>query len=72
MFSVVDIQSLLLPDDSIPEEAGNPDNWHWWPGAMIPIALIGFVLATRVWNAKPKPKAPAAIKKGKDGDPSTF
>ncbi len=63
---------VLLPDDSIPEEAGNPDNWHWWPGAMIPIALIGFVLATRVWNAKPKPKAAATIKKGKDGDPSTF
>ena len=64
---------FLLPDDSIPEEAANPDNWFWWPGAMIPVALIGFALATRVWNAKPKPKgAPAAVQKGKDADPSTF
>lgn len=64
---------FLLPDDSIPERAANPDNWYWWPGAMIPVALIGFALATRVWNAKPKPKgAPAGVKKGKDGDPATF
>jgi len=27
---------------------------------MIIIGVLGFLLATRVWNAKPKPKAKAA------------
>ncbi len=40
--------------------ATDPSNWLWWPGAMIPMALIGLVLATRVWNAKPKPKGASA------------
>jgi len=35
----------------------DPDNWIGWPVAMIPFALIGAVLATRVWNAKPKGKS---------------
>jgi len=33
-------------------------NWIAWPAAMIPVAVIGLILATRVWNAKPKPKSP--------------
>ncbi len=37
--------------------ATDPDNWVWWPVAMIPFALIGFLLALKVWNAKPKGKA---------------
>jgi OPA family glycerol-3-phosphate transporter-like MFS transporter len=32
------------------------DNWTPWPVAMIPVALIGLVLARRVWNAKPQAK----------------
>lgn len=32
-------------------------NWVMWPVAMIPMALIGTLLATRVWNAKPKGKS---------------
>ena len=50
----------LLPQEEF-NEAGeivgpvtNPDNWLVWPVAMIPVAAIGFVLALRVWNAKPK------------------
>jgi MFS transporter, OPA family, glycerol-3-phosphate transporter len=35
--------------------ARDVDNWHVWPYAMIPVAVIGFVLALRIWNAKPKP-----------------
>ena len=35
------------------------DNWTPWPVAMIPVALIGLVLARRVWNAKPQAKAEA-------------
>ena len=49
----------LLPDDTDKELAADPANWIWWPGLMIPMALIGLVLALRLWNAKPKPKAAA-------------
>jgi OPA family glycerol-3-phosphate transporter-like MFS transporter len=47
----------LLPDDSDKVAAADPANWQWWPVAMIPMAVIGMLLAIRVWNAKPKPKA---------------
>ena len=50
------VYGWLLPDDTNREFAANPDNWIAWPAAMIPMALIGLVLATRIWNAKPKPK----------------
>ena len=48
-----------LPDGEL---ATDPANWIEWPMWMVPMALIGLVLATRVWNAKPKPKqrTPAA------------
>jgi OPA family glycerol-3-phosphate transporter-like MFS transporter len=36
--------------------ATDPANWQAWPIAMIPFALIGFILALRLWKAKPKPK----------------
>lgn len=53
---------ILLPNDKddAAEIVGNPDNWTAWPLAMVPVALIGFLLATRLWNAKPKPKAAKA------------
>jgi OPA family glycerol-3-phosphate transporter-like MFS transporter len=35
------------------EAAKNLTNWHAWPVAMIPLALIGFFLALRLWNAHP-------------------
>jgi len=51
---------LLLPEEKL-DAAGKivgpstePANWVAWPAVMIPVALIGLVLATRVWNAKPK------------------
>jgi len=56
---------LILPEEQLTESgkligpATDPANWQWWPVAMIPLAVIGFVLALRVWNAKPKPKAAA-------------
>jgi OPA family glycerol-3-phosphate transporter-like MFS transporter len=37
-------------------DAANVDNWRVWPYAMIPVALIGFLLTLRIWNAKPKPR----------------
>jgi OPA family glycerol-3-phosphate transporter-like MFS transporter len=40
--------------------AKDPASWIWWPGAMIPVALLGLVLALRVWNARPQAKSAAA------------
>ncbi len=34
----------------------DPDNWWVWPVAMVPVALVGLLFATRLWNAKPQPK----------------
>lgn len=41
----------LLPNGDAQAELGN---WSAWPIAMVPVAVIGLLLATRVWNAKPK------------------
>lgn len=42
-------------------EAKDIDNWQIWPIAMAPVALIGLVLALKVWHARPQPRAkPAA------------
>lgn len=46
------IYSVTLPEG--PAEKVVADNWISWPIAMIPMAIIGFFLATRIWNAKPK------------------
>jgi OPA family glycerol-3-phosphate transporter-like MFS transporter len=40
--------------------ATDPQNWLSWPLAMIPFAIIGSVLALRVWNAKPQPRTPVS------------
>ncbi|MEM7604093.1 MAG: MFS transporter, partial [Myxococcota bacterium] len=53
------VYGILLPDDTNAELAADPANWNMWPVAMIPMAVIGFLLATRVWNAKPKAAGPA-------------
>jgi len=37
--------------------ATDPANWRAWPLLMIPVALIGLLLASRLWNAKPRPKS---------------
>ena len=39
---------LMVPNP----EAAKIENWHVWPYAMIPVALIGLVLAMRLWNAR--------------------
>ena len=44
-------------DGKLTGPAMDPDNWLGWPVAMIPLALLGALLATRVWNAKPKGKS---------------
>jgi MFS transporter, OPA family, glycerol-3-phosphate transporter len=35
-------------------------NWWTWPAAIAPVALIGLVLAARLWNARPQSKTAAA------------
>jgi OPA family glycerol-3-phosphate transporter-like MFS transporter len=34
--------------------ATDPSNWLPWPIAMVPIALLGVILAARVWHARPQ------------------
>lgn len=36
------------------ELAKDPANWHLWPQAMIPMALLGLILCSFVWNATPQ------------------
>jgi len=54
--------AIVLPKEELDAAGGivgaatDPANWRAWPLAMIPLAVIGLVLATRLWNAKPKPK----------------
>jgi OPA family glycerol-3-phosphate transporter-like MFS transporter len=48
---------MLLPQGDAAKVA---QNWINWPLAMVPMAIIGLVLCTRVWNAKPQVQAAAA------------
>jgi MFS transporter, OPA family, glycerol-3-phosphate transporter len=45
------IYGNLLPDRSTPP-AKLYSNWYAWPGAMLPMAIIGLFFAIRVWNAR--------------------
>ena len=54
--------SFLLPKEEL-DAAGHiigaatdPANWKWWPIAMIPVAVVGLLLTSRVWNAKAQAK----------------
>jgi OPA family glycerol-3-phosphate transporter-like MFS transporter len=40
----------LLPKDAAAKVV---DNWRIWPGAMLPVALVGLVLCAMIWNARP-------------------
>lgn len=42
--------SFILPEGAAKKD---PANWIAWPISMVPVALIGFFLARRLWNAKP-------------------
>ena len=56
---------LLLPKEELNDvgkivgPSTEASNWIAWPAAMIPVSIIGLLLATRVWNAKPQPRKPA-------------
>jgi OPA family glycerol-3-phosphate transporter-like MFS transporter len=53
---------MILPQEELTEAhelvgaATDPANWLAWPISMIPLALLGTLLAMRLWNAKPKSK----------------
>ena len=51
------LYGAILPKGDLAKDAAN---WGNWPYAMIPVAVVGLVLATRVWNARPRPQAAAA------------
>jgi OPA family glycerol-3-phosphate transporter-like MFS transporter len=38
----------------------DPSNWRLWPASMLVFALLGLVLAARLWNAKPNGNANSA------------
>jgi MFS transporter, OPA family, glycerol-3-phosphate transporter len=52
------IEALVL-GHVLPKAASQQDshNWWTWPAVMVPAAVIGLGLSTRVWNARPKAKA---------------
>ena len=56
----------ILPEDKLDPVTGalsgaatDPGNWWPWPAAMIPMCLIGFLLAMRVWHATAQTQAPS-------------
>ncbi len=55
------LQSLIvgrvLPQGDLAKVASN---WISWPMAMVPMAILGLLLCTRVWNAKPQNAAAPA------------
>jgi OPA family glycerol-3-phosphate transporter-like MFS transporter len=55
-YAMVLPKEQLDPTGKIIGPATDPGNWQPWPVAMIPLALVGLVLAWRIRNAKPKPK----------------
>jgi MFS transporter, OPA family, glycerol-3-phosphate transporter len=58
------LYGAMLPAAKVRDSAGclvnNPEaakiaNWTIWPYAMIPVALVGFLLTLKIWNAKARP-----------------
>jgi OPA family glycerol-3-phosphate transporter-like MFS transporter len=49
------------------EDATDPKNWLVWLIVVLPVAIIGFLLAIRIWNAKPKAAQAASDKLNNKG-----
>jgi MFS transporter, OPA family, glycerol-3-phosphate transporter len=47
----------VLPKNELAHDA---KAWWTWPAVMIPAAILGLALTTRVWNARPAKASPAA------------
>jgi OPA family glycerol-3-phosphate transporter-like MFS transporter len=54
----VALEALVL-GRVLPKEAAARDPAHWWtwPAAILPAAVVGFLLALRVWNARAQPRS---------------
>ncbi|MBM4378956.1 MAG: MFS transporter [Deltaproteobacteria bacterium] len=52
------------------ELAKDPANWKIWPGAMLPVALVGLGLCATIWNARPAARQapPAPLPRGEEKD----
>jgi OPA family glycerol-3-phosphate transporter-like MFS transporter len=59
VYAGVGAQSLLM-GHLLPEKGSDAahvvEKWRVWPIPMMVVAVVGLVLATRVWNARPQPK----------------
>ena len=49
--AVAFVMGRVLPKDAA---AHDVHNWWVWPAAMLPVAALGLLLSTRIWNARPK------------------
>jgi MFS transporter, OPA family, glycerol-3-phosphate transporter len=60
------IYGYLLPNEKFDSDGNftgpvtEPENWSAWPISMIIVGIIGCLLASRLWNAKPKAAKKAA------------
>jgi OPA family glycerol-3-phosphate transporter-like MFS transporter len=52
------LYGALLPKQEAAKVAAN---WTLWPGAMIPVALLGLGLCATIWNARPKAAPSASV-----------
>jgi MFS transporter, OPA family, glycerol-3-phosphate transporter len=54
------LQSVVLgrwlPQESSPE-AADPAHWRIWPVLILPAAVAGLLLSTRLWSARPVPRS---------------
>ena len=41
------------------EAAKHAESWRVWPGAMLPVAVVGLGLCATIWNARPASKSSA-------------
>jgi OPA family glycerol-3-phosphate transporter-like MFS transporter len=57
---------FILPSDADKAMAADPNNWSGWPISMVPVALIGLILAIKLWHAKPQPKGGSGKKPADD------
>lgn len=49
------LQSVIIGNISpVGNVAKDPNNWIWWPIFLVPFAVIGFWLSSRIWNALPR------------------
>jgi OPA family glycerol-3-phosphate transporter-like MFS transporter len=47
------VYGAVLPDShAANSNAGDVDAWRWWPGAMIPMAVIGLALSVSIYSAR--------------------